>query len=70
MPKSRLEGDTLAVGSNPVPPKLTVCGLPEALSVSASDPVRAPPAVGVNVTLMAQLAPAAICEGAMGQLFV
>jgi hypothetical protein len=43
----------------PVPSKKTVCGLPTALSVTAIAPLRVPAAVGVNVTLMVQLPPAA-----------
>ena len=42
----------------PVPVIATVCGDALALSVIASVPVRNPPAVGVNVTDMAQLVPA------------
>ena len=42
-----------------MPLKLTVCGLPVALSVMASDALRAPAAEGVKVTLIVQLAPAA-----------
>ena len=38
-----------------MPLKLTVCGLPLALSVSARLPERLPVAVGVNVTLTTQL---------------
>src|SRR5205823_1091657 len=47
------------VKSVPVPESATVCGLPGALSVIVSVPMREPSAVGVNVTLTAQLAPAA-----------
>ena len=43
----------------PVPERVAVCGLFVALSVSVSDALRAPAALGVNVTLMAQVAPAA-----------
>jgi hypothetical protein len=43
----------------PVPFNDIVCGLLDALSVSVSVPVRAPVAVGVNFTLIVQLAPAA-----------
>jgi len=43
----------------PVPVSEIVCGLLEALSVSVSVPVRVPAAVGVNFTLIVQLAPAA-----------
>ena len=49
----------VVVGAVPVPVRLTVCGLPEALSVMLKVPVRIPEAVGVNVTLMVQLAPTA-----------
>ena len=50
------------VKSWPMPLKLTVCVLPAVpllSSVMVSVPVRAPTAVGVNVTLMVQEAPAA-----------
>ena len=39
----------------PVPDKVTVCGLPDALSAIVSTPVRAPVTVGVKVTLIWQL---------------
>jgi len=42
-----------------VPLKLTVCGLPLALSVSVRLPDRVPLAVGVKVSLITQLPPAA-----------
>jgi hypothetical protein len=41
----------------PVPLRETVCGLPGALSVTDSVPVRAPVVPGVNVTSIWQLAP-------------
>ncbi len=43
----------------PVPVRVAVCGLPVALSVTATAAVRIPEAAGVNVTLIVQLAPAA-----------
>ena len=46
-------------GAVPVPVRLTVCGLPVALSVRVTAAVRVPLAVGVKVTLIVQLAPAA-----------
>ncbi len=55
-------GDTESEKSPPVvpePERATVCGLPEALSVTLKVPVRVPDAVGPKVTLIAQLAPAA-----------
>jgi len=45
--------------SIPVPDKLAVCGLFTALSEIESDPVRLPPAEGLKLTLMVQLAAAA-----------
>ena len=42
-----------------MPDSATVCGLPLALSVMLSAAVRAPRAEGVNITAIAQLAPAA-----------
>ena len=59
MPKVRVVGAKLALGAMPVPERATVCGLPVALSVTVIVPGRLPTAVGVNVTLMEQLAPAA-----------
>jgi hypothetical protein len=50
-------GETLAVGTAPVPDKLTVCVLPTApllLSVMVRVPVKGPVAVGVKVTLIVQ----------------
>jgi hypothetical protein len=52
----RLVGERLAVpAAVPVPVRLTVCGLPAALSEMLSVAVRVPAAVGVNVTLIVQL---------------
>jgi hypothetical protein len=57
--KVRPEGDRLTWLERPVPVRLTVCGLPAALSEMLTDAVRVPAAVGVNVTLIVQLPPAA-----------
>ena len=57
--KVRLVGDRPAEGTVPVPLRLAVCGLPAALSVTLTVPVRVPVADGVKVTLMLQLLPAA-----------
>ena len=46
----RVVGETLTEKSIPVPESFTDCGLPLALSVMESVPVRVPVAVGVNVT--------------------
>ena len=53
------EGVVETAKSAPPPPRATSCGLVGALSVIVSWPVRLPAAVGVNVTSITQLAPAA-----------
>jgi len=55
----RLVGERLTAATVPVPDRLTVWGLPLALSVMLTEAVRLPLAVGVKVTLMVQLPPAA-----------
>ena len=52
-------GDTDATGMAPVPLSDTTCGLPVALSETVSWPVRVPVAIGVKVTWIEQLPPAA-----------
>ena len=52
---ARLAGDRLTAGAWPVPLRLTVCGLPVALSETVTVPVRAPLAVGVKVTAIVQV---------------
>ena len=42
-----------------VPVSDTTCGLPLALSLTVSDPVRVPVAVGLNLMLIVQLLPTA-----------
>ena len=62
MPKLKLVADKLTAGTAtvvPLPVRLTICGLPVALSVTVIVPGWLPVAVGVNVTLRVQLAPAA-----------
>src|ERR1051326_8684049 len=58
LPNATLLGVNPTPGDVPVPDKATVWGLLLASSVIASVPVRVPVAVGVNVTLIVQLAPA------------
>ncbi len=57
VPKFRLLVDSSAVV--PVPLSGTCCGLPAALSVTFTVALRAPVVVGLNVTLIVQLAPTA-----------
>jgi hypothetical protein len=59
VPKDKLVADKLTAAAVPVPDRATVCGLPVALSVTVIVPGWLPVAVGVNVTVMEQLAPAA-----------
>lgn len=68
-PNVKVVGEIEATGPPevPVPVRVTVCGLPVALSETETAPVRAPAAVGLKVTLMVQLAPFA-CD--VPQLFV
>ncbi len=56
----------VAVKSQPVPVNGTVCGLPPALSVTVSVPVRAPTAVGANVTLIVQVFDPAVAGNVAG----
>jgi len=57
--KLKLAGERAAIGTVPVPVKLTDCGLFVALSAKVNVAVRLPDVVGVNVTLTVQLAFAA-----------
>lgn len=50
--------DVVKVKSSPVPVRAAVCGLSAILSEMLRLPVRVPPAVGLNVTKIVQLAPA------------
>src|SRR5439155_19507578 len=62
-PKFKLVAERLTSALSPVPVMATVCVLPATallLSVIVSVPERLPSCVGVNVTLIVQLAPAAI----------
>jgi hypothetical protein len=68
--KVKLVGDKDTAGDPldvPEPIRLTVCGLLLALSLTVIVPVSVPVVVGLNVTLIVQLAPAAKLEP---QLFV
>ncbi len=60
VPVTLNEYEPAKVPGEPVPLSATVCGLLAALSAMVRVPARLPAAVGVKVTLIAQLAPAAI----------
>ncbi len=59
MPNGTDASERLTIGAMPVPVRLTVCGLPAALSARLRDTESVPLMLGVNVTLMVQLAPTA-----------
>src|SRR5437763_6200496 len=67
LPEPSLVREYRPAGAVPFPLSANVCGLPPALSVTDSVPVRAPEVVGVKVTLIEQLAPAAKVAGLVGQ---
>jgi len=69
LPKASDDGDK-PTGVTPVPLSCAVCGLFEALSLTVSVPVRTPSAVGVKVTEILQLPPAASVAGAIGHVEV
>jgi len=52
-------GESPTEGAVPVPVRGAVCGLPEALSVTVTEALLGPRALGVNVTLMTHRPPAA-----------
>jgi hypothetical protein len=62
LPKVRFGGEMLTPAPAPMPLRLTLWGLPVALSVRVTAAVRVPPAAGVKITLILQLAPAATLE--------
>jgi hypothetical protein len=53
LPNVKLLVERLAIGAvpTPVPVRAITCGLPAALSINTTEPVRAPAALGVNVRL-------------------
>lgn len=57
--KVRLPGEKLTTGPVPVPDKLTIWGLPVAVSEIVTAAARVPVTVGENTTLILQLPPAA-----------
>ena len=62
-PNARLEIEKVRVALlTPVPVRFTLCGLPAASSVMVTAAVRVPLALGVKVTLIVQLEPAATLD--------
>ena len=66
----RLVVESVIAAGTPVPVRPMVCGLLAALSVIVTAPASAPPVLGVNVTLIVQLAVGTMVAGESGQLFV
>jgi hypothetical protein len=67
LPKARLVVERLTSGAVPVPERLTVCGLPLALSAMLRVPLCVPLLAGVKPTLIVQTFPTATL---VPQLFV
>ena len=67
LPNAMLVGETVTAAT-PLPASLLVCGLLEALSVTDNVPLLVPVEVGVNVTLIVQLAPFASVFGLSGHV--
>ena len=63
-------GESETAGAVPVPDKLAVWGLPDALSLTETVALRAPLAVGLKVTLIVQLRLTPNVDGESGQLLV
>lgn len=57
LPKSRLEGDTVAIGLMPLPDRATVIGPVGASLLMVSVPAAGPTALGVNPTWIEQVPP-------------
>ena len=70
LPNARELGERVTAEVVPVPLRLTVCGLPAALSVTLTAALLAPVVVGVNVTVRVQVPLTAKVEGLRGQLLV
>jgi hypothetical protein len=70
-PKARLVGESVIPTVDvPVPVRGSVCGLPVALSVIVTAPVRVPAAAGEKVTVIVHVALAASVAGEIGQVVV
>src|SRR5436309_1174782 len=70
LPNARELGERVTAKVVPVPLRLTVCGLPAALSVTLTAALLAPVVVGVNVTVRVQEIGRASCRERGGQLVV
>lgn len=68
--KVKLVGLSVTPGATPEPLRATVCGLPGALDATETLALSLPLTVGVKVTLMVQVDPAARVLGLSGQVFV
>jgi hypothetical protein len=70
LPNESEVGDRATTGAAPVPDKLAVWGLPDALSLTETAALRAPLVVGLKVTLIVQLRLTPNVDGESGQLLV
>src|SRR5436309_1012407 len=70
LPNARELGERVTAEVVPVPLRLTVCGLPAALSVTLTAALLAPVVVGVNVTVRRSEERRVGKEGRWGRLLV
>jgi len=70
VPNDKLVGESVTVGTAPLPDRLADCGLEAPLSVMNKDADRAPDAAGVKVRFTVQELYTTRAAGLMGQLFV
>src|SRR5437667_255882 len=70
LPNARELGERVTAEVVPVPLRLTVCGLPAALSVTLRSEVLAPVVQGDHVIVSVQVPVTARVEGLRGQLLV
>jgi hypothetical protein len=68
LPKASAPGVAVSVATTPLPVRGTVSGRAVALVATLSVPVAVPPALGVNVTVSMQLAPAARVDPTAGHV--
>lgn len=65
-----LVAETPTIGPRPVPLRLTICGLSEALSVSVTIPVKVPLLAGEKIALMVHVEPGFRVAGETGQVLL
>jgi hypothetical protein len=70
LPKPMLLPPKVTMGATPVPLSATICGLPGSVSLTVTEPLSGPVAVGLKVTLMLQFVAGAKVAGLTGHVLV